>query len=321
MKKGRKNICPRCKSEIPEGMAFCQFCMEIIENNGGVVEIESRYKPKVNRWFMAFVITALCILLVMFAVIIFMLSNPDKEETTEQSFSEISTTEQVSTAQGTDLNAMTTVSTATDTTTVTKEIINTTSAKTTITVLDTAEILTDTAVPEETDTIPDTEEVFTNDATVLTITEPETEEMPTIQVPQADFETIIRNGFDSWIGLGDAETLSFDGYSCTFSNILNGEHMNSTLTVADDFRSYVLTMSGDEYSTGHFVYGIEQPISAFASIVFRYKPLYMHNYIRNSIYEMFIDRETSGHIIYEDFSCDIEYDSGTQTVTINAYMN
>lgn len=314
MKKGRKNICPRCKSEIPEGMAFCQFCMEIIENNGGVVEIESRYKPKVNRWFMAFVITALCILLVMFAVIIFMLANPDKEETPEQSFSEISTTEQVATAQGTDLNAMTTASTVTDTTTVTKEIINTTSAQTTI-------IVPDTAVPEETNTILNTEEVFTYYTTVPTVTEPETEEMPTIQVSQADFETIIRNGFDSWITLGDNETLSFDGYSCTFSDIMMGEHLNCTLTVADDFRSYVLTMSGDEYSTGDFVYGIDEPVRAFAEIVLGYKPPFMGGNIRGSIREMFSNRETSSHITDGDFSCDIEYDSGTQTVTINAYMN
>ena len=314
MKKGRKNICPRCKSEIPEGMAFCQFCMEIIENNGGVVEIESRYKPKVNRWFMAFVITALCILLVMFAVIIFMLANPDKEETTEQSFSEISTTEQVTTVQTTALNTITTASTATDTTTVTKEIINTTSDQTTI-------IVPDTAVPEETNTILNTEEVFTDDTTEPTVTEPETEEMPTIKVSQADFETIIRNAFDSWLCLGDAETLSFSGYSCTFSDILMGEHINCTLTVADDLRSYVLTMSGDEYSTSSFLYGIDKQVNAFAEIVLGYKPTFMGGNIRSSIREMFSNRETSGHIIDGDFSYDIEYDSDTKTVTINAYMN
>lgn len=314
MKKGRKNICPRCKSEIPEGMAFCQFCMEIIENNGGVVEIESRYKPKVNKWFMAVVITALCVLFIMFAVIIFMLANPDKEKTEEQPFPEISATEQVTTAQSTDLNTMTTASASTTYTTTTTEIINTTSAKTTI-------IIPDTELPKETYIIPATEEVFTESVTEPTVTEPVTEEMPTIQVPQADFETIIRNGFDSWITLGDAETLSFDGYSCTFSDILMGEHLNCTLTVADDFRSYVLTMSGDEYSTGSFVYGIDESVRAFAEIVLGYKLPFMGGNTRGSIREMFDNRETSGHIIDGDFSCDVEYDSGTQTVTINAYMN
>lgn len=312
MKKGRKNICPRCKSEIPEGMAFCQFCMEIIENNGGVVEIESKYKPKVNRWFMAVVITALCILFIMFAVIIFMLTNPDKEETTEHSFSEISTTEQVTTAQSTSLNTMTTASTTYTTTTT--EIINTISAKTTI-------IVPDTELPEEIHTILATEEVFTDNATEPTVIEPVTEEMPTIQVPQADFETIIRNGFDSWITLGDAETLSFSGYSCTFSDTLMGEYINCTLAVDDDFRSYVLTISGTEYSTGSFVNGIDEPVRAFAEIVLGYKSPYVSGNIRGSIREMFSNRETSCHITDGDFSCDVEYNSETQTVVINAYVN
>lgn len=320
MKRGRKNICPRCKSEIPEGMAFCQFCMEIIESNGGVVEIESKYKPKVNKWFMAVVITALLILFIMFAVIIFMLSNPDKEETAEQSFSEISSAEQVTTVQATALNTMTTASTSTspDTTTVTK--INTTSTKTTTIIPDTAEILTDTAVPE-TNVIPDTEEIFTDDTTEPAVTEPVTEEMPTIQVPQADFETMIRNGFDLWTGLGDTETLSFSGYSCTFSDTLMGEYINCTLTVADDLRSYLLIMSGTEYSTGSFANGIDEPVRAFAEIVLGYKSPYMGGNIRGSIREMLNSNETSGHITDGDFNCDVEYDAGTQTVTINAYMN
>ncbi len=97
MRQGRKNICPRCKSEIPEGMAFCQFCMEVLEKNGPV-EIESRYKPKVNKWFAAIVITTLCILLIMFTIIIFILSGNNKK-TDEQSLPEISTTEQVTTVQ------------------------------------------------------------------------------------------------------------------------------------------------------------------------------------------------------------------------------
>lgn len=263
MRKGKKNICPRCKSEIPEGMAFCQYCMEIIENNSGVVEIESRYKPKVNKWFMAVVITALCILVIMFAVIILILSNPDKKE---QSLPEMSPTEQVTTADSTGSNTTTTA----------------------------------------------TEEVFT---------EIVTEEMPTVQVPQADFETIIRNGFDSWTGSGDAETLSFDGYSCTFSDTLMGEYINCALTVADDFRSYVLALSGTEYSTGSFVNGIDEPVRAFAEIVLGYKSSFMGGSIRGSIREMLNSNETSCNINDGDFSCDIEYDSVNRTVVINAYVN
>lgn len=310
MKKGRKNICPRCKSEIPEGMAFCQFCMEIIENNGGVVEIESKYKPKVNKWFAVFVVLALCILIIMFAVIILMLSNPDKKE---QPLPEMSSVEQVTTAHNTSLNTMTTASASTTDTTAT-EIINTTSAKTTI-------IVTDTALPEETYTIPATEEVFTESVTEQTVTEIVTEEMPTVQVLQADFETIIRNGFDSWIGLGDAETLSFSGYSCTFSDTLMGEYINCTLAVADDFKSYVLTISGTEYSTGSFVNGIDEPVRAFAEIVLGHKSSFMGGSIRGSIREMLNSNETSCNITDGDFSCDVEYDSVNRTVVINSYVN
>lgn len=323
MKKGKKNICPRCKSEIPEGMAFCQFCMEILEKNGPV-EIESRYKPKVNKWFAAIVITALCVLLVMLAVIIFMLSGNNKK-TDEQSFSEISTTEQVTTVQTTTADTTSTelILTTSGTSTATKEIINTTALKTTVIVPDTEEILTEMAVPEETDIAPDTEEVFTDDTTISepAVTEPVTEEMPVIQVPQADFETMIRNGFDSWIGLGDAETLSFDGYSCTFSDTLMGEHINCTLTSTDDFRSYMLTMSGNEYSTGSFVYGIDEPIRAFSEIVLGYRPPFMGGNIRGSIREMLSNNETSCHIDDEVVVYDIEYDKSSQTVTVNAYMN
>lgn len=291
-KKDKRNICPRCGAERTEGMAFCTFCMESIENNGGIVELKSRYKPKVNKWFMAIVITALCILFIMFAVIILMLSGHYKEETGEQSFSESEAAEQV----------------------------------TTITVLNTTVTVTETAsTVTTTDTISVTEEIFIDTTKPeATVTEPVTEEMPTIQVPQADFETIIRNDFDSWTGLGDAETLSFNGYSCTFSDVMMGEHINCTLTVADDFKSYVLTMSDNEYyPTGSFVYdayGISVPIRAFAEIVLGYKSTYPDNII-GGIRDMLDNRETSCHITEENFNCDIEYDRDTQTVTVNAYMN
>lgn len=316
MKKGRKNICPRCRSEIPEGMTFCQFCMEVIENNGGVVEIESRYKPKINKWFMAFVTAALCILFIMFAAIIFMLSNLDKKETPEQPFSEISTTEQAATVQETDLNAMTTASAATAST-----ITDTTTVSTAADTAATSKEIINTAPAQTAIAIPDTEEVFADDTTIpeQAVTEPETKEMPAIKVSPADFEAIIRNGFDSWLGLGDTETLSFSGYSCTFSNIIQGEHINCTLTAADDLKSYVLTMSGDEYSTGSFRYGIDRQVNAFAEIVLGYKPTFMGSNIRSGIREIFSDRGTLGHIIDEDFGYDIEYDSDTNTVTINAY--
>ncbi len=132
---------------------------------------------------------------------------------------------------------------------------------------------------------------------------------------------MIRNGFDSWIGLGDAGTLSFDGYSCTFSDTLMGEHINCTLTSTDDFRSYVLTMSGNEYSIGSFVYGIDEPIRAFAEIVLGYNPPFMGDNIRSAIRDMLSSNETSCHIADGDFSCDVGYDSGIQTVTVNAYMS
>lgn len=253
--KDGRNYCRRCRSEIPEGMAFCPHCMEKIEDNGGKILLESRYKPAVNKWFAAVVITILCIILAMLTTVFFMSANQDKKE--EYSFPESSLTAQETTVQ----------------TTGTTEV-----------------------------------------------TEPLTEEMPTIQVPQADFESMIRNGFDSWTGLGDSGTLSFDGYSCTFSCILMNEHISCELVSAKDFSSYVLTMSADEYSTGAFAEGIEKHIRAFAEIVLGYKPLYMGDNIRSAVRDMLSGRETTCHITEKNFNCYVEYDSDTYTATITAEL-
>ncbi|MCM1133908.1 MAG: zinc ribbon domain-containing protein [Ruminococcus flavefaciens] len=282
MKKGNKNVCPKCRAEIPEGMAFCTSCMEIIEKTGPV-EIESRYKPKINRWFAGIVITSLCILIAMFAVMIFMLSKRDVQPESQSvalPFSEETTTaEQV-----------TDVQTATAETTLSATSVSS------------AKVVTGTIV-------------------LATIAVTEYEEPSAVQAPQADFETLIREGFASWTGLGDSDTLAFDGYSCTFSDKLMGENVNCTLSCAEDLKSYVLTVSGDEYSTGSFANGIDEPIRAFTQIILDYSTLHSGDIIRSAVREMLSNRDSSCHIEENNFSCDVEYSREENTVTVRAELS
>lgn len=307
-------------------MSFCLHCME---RTDGVLEIKRKAVP--SRKFVIVAAAAFALLLTAVIVLIILLkgsganNKPEPSDTTEASAE--TTTETPTESIQTETTAQNVPDTQAQTAATSQTAENstfTTSRKAADDSknndLEETESAIDIELSEDEEQAVAPQEQPGVDAEEVQENKPQPHEEAQNSEPAAvDFEEVFTQRMNSW-GASHvlADTLSFDGNSCTFASNVGTDKVNCTVTANADMTEYTLTIEPatdyTRYSTSVYIPDIVNEMTAF---VLDYR---MSSSTRTDIANLFADFGAEGHFSENTLSCDVTtqaHNSGAYPITVN----